>query len=172
MIAALALAAAEPALRSSPDLGVAAGRCRVDEPGPAILVTVTGLKDRAGRIRAEIYPSRDGDFLADDNELVAAGKTFRRTVAELPASGPVRLCLRVPGPGDYSLAVVHSRDGGHRFSLSRDGIGFGGNPRLGLSKPSAAATRIHAGGGITTVTVVMNYRRGLFSFGPLDNRGG
>lgn len=36
-----------------------------------ILVTVDGLKDRTGRLRAKIYPATTGDLLADDKVLVA-----------------------------------------------------------------------------------------------------
>ena len=162
----LLLAAMVP---SSPSLGIAEGRCRANEPGPALLVNVTGLRDRQGRIKLEIYPSNDRDFLADDNVLVNAGKTFRRVDLPLPAQGPVRLCVRVPGPGAYSLLVLHDRDGNRRFNLSGDGIGFGGNPRLRFARPRAAETRIVAGPRITAIDVVINYRRGL-SFRPLGAR--
>ncbi|HXH16242.1 MAG TPA: DUF2141 domain-containing protein [Sphingomonas sp.] len=164
-LAALALLAA--VLPSTPALGTEAARCRPHEAGPAILVTVDGLKDRAGTLRAEIYPATDGDFLADDNVLVSQGKTFRRAVIAVPPSGPTQLCLRVPAEGSYALSVVHNRTGGHGFSLLHDGIGFAGNPRLGHAKPSAQAAKIAAHAGITPTTVVMNYRSGLFSFAPL-----
>lgn len=164
----LALAVTIP---STPTLGTEAARCRPHETGPAILVTVEGLKDRVGRLRAEIYPAVEGEFLADDNVLVSAGKTFRRAVIPVPASGPAQLCLRVPGEGAYALSVVHNRTGGHGFSLLHDGIGFAGNPRLGHAKPSAAEARIVAHGGITPTTVIMNYRSGLFSFAPIKRRG-
>ena len=154
-------------LPSTPALGTEAARCRPHEAGPAILVTVEGLKDRVGRLRAEIYPAVEGDFLADDNVLVAAGKTFRRAQIAVPPSGPAQLCLRVPGEGAYALSVVHNRSGGHGFSLLHDGIGFAGNPHLGHTKPHAADARIVAHAGITATTVVMNYRSGLFSFAPL-----
>ncbi|SFO17432.1 DUF2141 domain-containing protein [Sphingomonas sp. OK281] len=167
ILAAALPAAAPTTLPSTPRLGTEAARCRPHETGPAILVTVEGLKDRAGTLRAEVYPSTDGDFLADDNVLVSQGKTFRRAVIAVPMSGPAQLCLRIPAAGAYSLSVVHSRSGGHGFSLLHDGIGFAGNPRLGHSKPSAQAARIVAHGGITPTTVVMNYRSGLFSFAPL-----
>lgn len=169
----LALAAASPAVSrtvmppSTPALGTAEARCRPHEPGPALIVDVDGLKDRVGVVRAELYPARDGDFLADDNVLVGQGKTFRRAVLAVPATGPVSLCLRVPGPGTYALSVVHARDGGHGFSLLHDGIGFASNPKLGHAKPHAdqASVAVHAG--LTTTHVVMNYRSGLFSFAPL-----
>jgi len=46
-------------------------------------------------------------------------------------------------------------------------VGFPNNPRLGLSKPKAAATRFQTGPGLTAISIRLNYRRGLFSFGPL-----
>ena len=151
---------------SSPSLGIAEGRCRPNEPGPAFLVTVQGLHDRQGRVKLEVYPSNNQDFLADDNVLINAGKTFRRVDVPLPASGPVQLCVRVPQVGAYSLMVLHDRDSNHRFGLSGDGIGFGGNPRLRWGRPSAAETRVAAGPGITRIDVVMNYRRGM-AYRPL-----
>lgn len=154
---------------SSPDLGKAEGRCRSDESGPAIKVTVTGLKDRKGNFKLEVYPSNDNDFLEDDNILINAGKTFRRVEVAVPDSGTPQLCIRIPSSGDYSLSLLHDRDSNRKFGLSVDGIGFSSNPKLGWSKPKAAATRISAGSGITNTTIIMNYRRGLTSFRPLKN---
>ncbi|WP_395614042.1 DUF2141 domain-containing protein [Allosphingosinicella sp.] len=154
------------AVPSSPNLGIAEGRCRAGEPGPAFLVNVQGLHDRQGRIKLEVYPSNNQDFLADDNVLINAGKVFRRVDVPLPASGPVQLCIRVPQAGAYSLMVLHDRDSNHRFGLSGDGIGFGGNPRLRWGRPSAAETRVAAGPGITRIDVVINYRRGM-AYRPL-----
>ena len=164
------VAPASAIIPSTPDLGKAEARCRANETGPALLVRIDGLKDRSGQLKLEVYPSNDDDFLADDNILISAGKTFRRVEQPVGGAGPVELCVRVPGPGAYSLSVLHDRDTNRKFGLSIDGIGFGGNPKLGLSKPKAAATRVVAGGAVTRVAVVMNYRRGLMSFGPLRTR--
>ncbi|MEH6758813.1 MAG: DUF2141 domain-containing protein [Parasphingorhabdus sp.] len=171
----LMVAAATPLLLaaqnvpSSPDLGKAEGRCRGGESGPAIKVSVTGLKDRKGKLKLEVYPSNDNDFLEDDNKLINAGKTFRRVEVSVPNSGTPQLCIRVPSAGSYSLSLLHDRDSNRKFGLSVDGIGFSSNPKLGWSKPKAAATRITAGSGVTRTTIVMNYRRGLTSFRPLKN---
>ena len=153
---------------STPSLGIAEGRCRPNEPGPAIIVNVAGLSDRKGRLKLEVYPSNDRDFLADDNVLIMAGKTFRRVDEPVPRSGPVQLCVRVPQAGRYSLSLLHDRDSNHRFGLSSDGIGFPNNPRLGLSRPRAAAAQVMAGPHRTPVTIMMNYRRGIF-FRPLTH---
>ena len=155
---------------STPELGKAAAQCRLNETGPAVLIRVEGLKDRQGNIKAELYPSNDEDFLADDNLLVMAGKVFRRVEFPVPKSGEAMLCMRVPGPGVYSVIVMHDRDSNRKFGLSVDGIAFPGNPKLGLSRPKAAAARLESGDGLTRISVRMNYRRGLFSFGPLKDR--
>ncbi len=168
MVALPLLSAAPAYIPSTPDLGKAEAQCRPGETGPAVLLLVTGLKDRKGRIKAELYPATEEDFLADDNVLIMAGKAFRRVEMAVPPSGPLQLCIRLPGPGNYAVTVLHDRDANRKFGLSSDGVGFSNNPRLGLSKPKAEAVKIGAGGGLTPLTVRMNYRRGLFGFGPVD----
>jgi len=162
-IIALALA-----LSSSPDLGKAEGRCRTHESGPAFLVTVHGLKDRRGLLKLELYPANDADFLQDDNLLLNAGKAFARVEAPVPTAGPVQLCIRAPSPGIYALGLLHDRDGNRKFGFSVDGIGFPGDPPIRFGKPSAAAASATVGGRPTRLAITLNYRRGLFSFGPLE----
>ncbi|MFC0683850.1 DUF2141 domain-containing protein [Novosphingobium clariflavum] len=154
----LAMAAAIP---STPDLGKAEGQCRAGERGPAFEVEVLGLKDRAGKLKLEVYPANEQDFLADDNVLVMAGKTFRRVEVPVPASGTPRLCVRLPGPGTYAVSLLHDRDNDRRFSWRIDGIGFSGNPRLGWGKPAVRNVAVSAGSGLTALRIVMNYRSGL-----------
>lgn len=169
-LAGLAVAATAT-MPSTPSLGIAEGRCRPSEAGPSLLITVVGLKDRAGNLKIELYPPNDVDFLAADNDLLSAGKVFRRAVNELPNDGPVRVCIRAPAAGVYALTVLHDRDMDRKFNLSRttgDGIGFGANPASqGPFKPRVAVARVAVGGGPTPVTVIMLYRTGLLSLGRL-----
>jgi len=143
------------------DVGKAEGRCRLNEAGPALLVRVEGLKDRQGNLKLEVYPANDRDFLADDFTLVSAGKVFRRVEVPVPAASPVELCIRVPGPGTYSVSLLHDRDSDRKFDWPNDGVGFAGNPKLGWSKPRAAAAAVTAGAGLTRLTIVLNYHHGL-----------
>lgn len=172
MIRVLLLAATLPLMTaafipSSPELGKAEGQCRAGEPGPAFMVEVAGIKDHTGHLKVEVYPANDADFLADDNILLMAGKTFRRVEVPVPGDAAPHVCIRVPGPGRYAVTVLHDRDNNHRFNWQRDGIGFSANPQLGWSKPKAASATVTAGAGVTPLRVVMNYRNGLFSIGPL-----
>jgi uncharacterized protein (DUF2141 family) len=142
------------------------GACPASVIGPTLIINVIGLKDRKGRLRAELYPDNDMDFLADNDLLVKQGKPFRRVDLELPKTAGTMLCLYAPGTGTYALSVLHDRDLNLKFGVLSDGVGFAGNPKLGRSKPKAAQARIVVGPGVTRVNIVLNYLRG-FSFSPL-----
>lgn len=159
---------AAAAMPTSPELGKQEGRCRPGEKGPAFIVTAHGLKDRQGRLKLEVYPANTEDFLADDNVLLGAGKVFRRVEEPVPAAAPAQLCIRVPEPGIYALALLHDRNQDRKFSWTVDGIGFSNNPKLGWRKPAAATVAVHAGEGLTPITIVLNYRSG-FGVAPLKS---
>ena len=84
-------------------------------------------------------------------------------------SGPVELCIRVPRADPYIVSLLHDRDGNRKFGWMVDGIGFAGNPKLGWSKPRAASAKVVAGEGLTHLSIVLNYRRGL-GVAPLRKR--
>ncbi|MEG3083861.1 DUF2141 domain-containing protein [Sphingomonas sp. PB2P12] len=135
--------------------------------GSAIAVEVTGLKDRTGELKLELYPAEEADFLKDDHVLLAAGKTFRRVTVSTPAAGAPALCIRVPKPGRYALLLTHNRDGKNKFSFWTDGAGFASNRKLGRSRPKVQQALVEVGGGVTTVRITVQYLRGLGGFGPI-----
>jgi uncharacterized protein (DUF2141 family) len=148
-------------------LGVAETLCRANELGPALMLNITGLKDRRGLIKAEIYPPTQEDFLGDDTNLMKAGKVFRRLEIPTPASGTVTLCMRVPRAGTYSIIVLHDRDANHKFDWKHDGVVIGNNGRV-QNPPQAAQAKVVAGGGITPYHLKMQYfSLGAFGFAPL-----
>ncbi|TCM22165.1 uncharacterized protein (DUF2141 family) [Novosphingobium sp. PhB165] len=161
MSLSLLLPLAAALIPSTPDLGKAEGQCRAGERGPAFEVEVVGLKDRVGKLKLEVYPANDKDFLADDNVLVSAGKTFRRVEVPVPATGNPKLCVRLPGPGTFAVTLLHDRDSDRKFNWRIDGIGFSQNPRLGWGKPSVRSVSTVAGSGMTSLRIVLNYRHGL-----------
>jgi uncharacterized protein (DUF2141 family) len=168
LAALLAVAAAPPP--SAPEPGTDEGHCRPGDSSPTIEVSVEGLKDRTGVLRLELYSSDPKDFLAGDKDLLAADKTFRRVVEAPPASGPVKMCLRAPAPGTYALALIHDRDNKRSFSIWHDGVGFAGNPPVTHGKPPPEKARITIGNGRTETVIIMNYMRGLFTFGPIGGK--
>ncbi len=138
--------------------------------GPAILAEIGGLKDRKGRLKLELYPADEADFLADDRDLIAAGKTFRRVWTAIPASGAVAICIRVPHPGRYALFVTHDRDGKNKFNFFADGAGFPGPGKLGMSRPKVTRALVDVGPGTAERAVQMQYFHGLGGFSP--SKGG
>jgi uncharacterized protein (DUF2141 family) len=161
-----ALLAAGPA--AAQGVGGDAEACAAGEP--AIRVDVTGLKDRTGRLKLELYPANATDFLRDDRDLIKEGKTFRRVWANVPASGAVAMCIRVPRPGAYALFFTHDRDGKNKFNFWSDGGGTPGNAKIGRARPTLASATVNVGARPTTVTIRVQYLHGFPpSFSPLKN---
>jgi uncharacterized protein (DUF2141 family) len=148
---ALALAAL-PAQAQAP-LGADAAACRAGQP--SILVNVMGFNQRTGNVRVAIYDSA-GSFLQH-------GQTLRKINLRVTPSGPMRICVAVPHPGQYAVAVRHDVDGDNASGDWNDGGGFSRNPRLSLLhlRPSFGDVAVNVGHGVLGVNVVLNYRYGL-----------
>ena len=138
--------------------------------GPAIRVNISGLKDRTGELKLELYPANDADFLKDDRDLVKQGKFFRRIRVPTPQSGAITMCIKAPMPGRYALLFTHNRDGRNKFDFWSDGAGFPSNVKLGRTRPKLAMAAITIGQGITTTDIRAQYLRGLGGFGPIKPR--
>ncbi|WP_375272808.1 DUF2141 domain-containing protein [Sphingomonas sp.] len=162
MLLATAACGAGPA--GAQVLGGDAAACAGGQ-GPAILATVTGLKDARGMVKLELYPANEADFLQDDKKLLAANKVFRRVTVAAPGPGTARLCIRAPRPGRYALFFGHDRDGRRKFDFWVDGAGFPGNRKIGRSRPRLADALIDVGPGVTATTIRVQYLRGLGGFG-------
>lgn len=153
-IAASALALAVPTTAQAA-LGPDAAWCRPGASDPAVLVNVSGLKTRSGRIRVQLYGSNPADFLAK-------GKKMRRIDVPVTASGNMPICIAVPKSGNYAIAVRHDADGNGKSGWT-DGGGFSRNPRLTLLdlRPKYQAVAIPVSNGVKPIDVVLNYRQGL-----------
>lgn len=161
------MAGITPAAAQAELLGADRQACAANH-GPAIRVNVSGLKDRTGRLKLELYPANEADFLKDDRDLVSEGKFFRRVWADMPASGAVSLCIKAPRPGRYALLFTHDRDGKNKFNFWRDGAGFPSNQRLGRSRPDLSQAVIDVPAGVVTTNIRAQYLKGLGGFGPLS----
>lgn len=135
---------------------------------PSVRVNITGLKDRSGRLKLELYPANEDDFLKDDTKLKNEGKFFARLWTQTPQAGAVSLCIRAPRPGRYALLFTHDRDGKNKFNFWKDGAGFASNRKLGRSRPQLKEAVISVGAGMTTIAIHAQYLRGLSGFAPYD----
>lgn len=126
----------------------------------AVLVRVDGFKVRQGTLRVQVYGSNPADFLAK-------GRKLKRVDVPVARSGRMDVCVGLPGPGNYAVAVRHDADGNGKSGWS-DGGGFSRNPSLSLLhlKPNYSDVVIQVGRGVKPVDVTLNYRRGL-SIGPV-----
>jgi uncharacterized protein (DUF2141 family) len=137
--------------------------CSATAKGPAVLVKVTGFKDRVGNVRMQTYSDKQ-------EELLEKGKYFNRIIQAISATGDVLVCMPVPKPGRYVIFVQHDRNANGSLGTS-DGAGFSNNPKLrfGLPKPpkpSAREIAVDAPGGVVKTEVVLNYLSG-FTIKPM-----
>ncbi|MFN7175890.1 MAG: DUF2141 domain-containing protein [Thermaurantiacus sp.] len=130
-----------------------AAKCARDAAGPAVHVRVTGFRDRQGQLRVQVYR-------ASEEEYLASGRYVARVDTPMTAAGDMAVCVPLPSAGPHVVAVLHDRDASGRLNPWRDGVGFAGNPRLGLSKPPLPRVTVEVAG-VHRETVVLNYLRGL-----------
>lgn len=134
-------------------LGPDATACRAGSGRTAVLVNVSGFKARSGNVRVNVYGNDPARFLE-------SGQYVRQI--NLPVSaGAMPICVALPGPGRYAVAVRHDVDGNGRSGWS-DGGGFSRNPRLSLTnlRPNYNNVAINVSG-VAPVNVTLLYRYGL-----------
>ncbi len=158
-LAALALSIAAPAAAQAA-LGPDAASCRAGAHEPAVLVNVSGFKTRSGELRVQLYGSNPADFLA-------SGKKLKRIDIPVTQAGTMRVCVAVPAPGTYAIAVRHDIDGNGKSGWN-DGGGFSRNPDISITrlKPKHSQVAFAVGNDVTPLDVILNYRQGL-SIGPI-----
>lgn len=159
-VAVAFLAAVTAAAWTAPAAAVLGDVAACERGDSAVLVRVDGFKERQGMLRVQIYGSNPADFLAK-------GKKLRRVDVPVARAGRMDVCVGLPGPGNYAVAVRHDLDGNGKSGWS-DGGGFSRNPRVSLLhlKPSYNDVAIQVGRGVRTVDVTLMYRSGL-SIGPV-----
>jgi len=125
-------------------------RCNGD--GPAINVTVTGIKSSAGRMRVQLYRATRADWLE-------TGRWIHRI--EAPArAGAMTFCMPAPAAGSYGIAVRHDVNGNGKTDLTQDGGGASNNPSFNvfnLGKPGHDKVAIAVSGGVRSITINMRY---------------
>jgi uncharacterized protein (DUF2141 family) len=120
--------------------------------GPAVMVTVSGIRSSRGTLRVQSYRATAADWLQK-------GRWINRV--EMPArAGTMTFCLPVPGAGSYAIAVRHDANNNGETDLTEDGGGMSNNPsnnNFNLGKPSVRKTAIAVGGDVKSISIVMKY---------------
>lgn len=120
--------------------------------GPAVMVTVSGVKASKGRMRVQSYRGTKQDWLVK-------GRWINRVEAPAKA-GTMTFCLPVPSAGTYGIAVRHDLDGNGDTDLRQDGGGMSNNPSINifnLGKPSYRKTAFSVGNDVKSIRIVMKY---------------
>ena len=126
-------------------------RCTSDK-GPAVYVTVDGVKSSEGKVRVQAYRGVEQDWLKK-------GRWLSRI--EVPAkAGTMTFCVPLPASGAYGIAVRHDANGNGKTDLSQDGGGMSNNPSINifnLGKPSYRKTAFTVNGTVESIRIRMKY---------------
>jgi uncharacterized protein (DUF2141 family) len=119
-----------------------------------LFVNVDNVRDSRGLIAVTLYTDDRRKFLAKRGSLY---------VGRVPArQGRTRVCIYVPGPGIYALAVYHDADADRSFDrtglgLPAEGFGFSNNPPTMFGLPNFSRVRIQVRRTQLSTTVRLNY---------------
>ena len=120
--------------------------------GPAVRVTINGIKSSTGKVRAQIYNATSADWLEK-------GRWLNRI--EMPARrGRMTLCMPVPKSGNYAVAVRHDANNNNETDIRADGGAMSNNPSINifnLGRPGVDKTRFDVGGGVKSIAITMKY---------------
>lgn len=150
-LAGAALAVATPAqAQYRQHLRHDAAKCSGD--GPAIRITVSGVKSSAGTLRVQLYRATRAEWLE-------TGRWLNRI--ELPArAGTMSVCMPAPEAGTYGIAIRHDVNGNRETDLTQDGGGASNNPSFNvfnLGKPSYSKVAFSLGQEVKVLTIRMRY---------------
>lgn len=120
--------------------------------GPAVRVTISGVKSSTGKVRVQLYNGTSADWLE-------RGRWLNRI--ELPARrGRMTVCMPVPASGTYAIAVRHDANDNGETDIRTDGGAMSNNPSINifnLGKPGVDKTRFDVGGGVRSIAITMKY---------------
>jgi uncharacterized protein (DUF2141 family) len=142
--------------------GYVYGRVASNDPGlcaagkgPAVHITVTGLKSAEGNLFVRAYLANKADWLVS--------KRYVMRVETRARAGSMTVCVPLPSTGTFAIAVQHDANGNRKTDFSTDGAGMSNNPQikkiLGLvpRPPSVDKVSFTAGPGVTRMTIAMQY---------------
>jgi uncharacterized protein (DUF2141 family) len=128
--------AAAPVALETP--AILADGCTGPMSSTKLNVVVTNVRHARGLIAVSLYADNPKKFLAKRGSLY---------VGRVPAeAGVTRMCIHLPAPGVYGLAVYHDENGDRSFKrnaigLPAEGYGFSNNAPTIFGLPSFGKVR-------------------------------
>ncbi len=126
-------------------------RCSAGK-GPAVLITVRGIKSSTGKMRVQSYPATKAAWLKK-------GRWLNR-IENRARAGTMTFCMPVPKSGNYGIAIRHDKNGNGKTDIRKDGGGMSRNPSINifnLGKPSVNKVSFYVGNGVKRITINMRY---------------
>lgn len=126
--------------------------------GPAsstwLNVAASGLRNGNGQLAVTLYQDIPSKFLARHGSLYVG-----RVRAN---AGSTHVCIFVPSPGIYALALYHDENSNQKFDrtgigLPAEGYGFSNNPGTFAGLPSFRSVRLNVPRSGLTTRVTMKY---------------
>lgn len=123
--------------------------------GPSVRLQISGLRSAKGKLLVRTYKASSRDWLR--------AKRYLTRLDASPRRGRMVVCVPLPAPGSYAIAVQHDTNGNGEVDFSTDGVAMSNNPRVssfvGIPiPPSVRKTSFSAGRGVTRMTVAVRYR--------------
>ena len=149
--AAAAIAATPVAAQYQQRVSNDMSRCAPGK-GAAALVTITNISESKGKLRVQAYNGTKSDWLEKGRWLNRMEVAARK--------GTMKVCVPLPGPGTYAIAVRHDLNANGKTDLRSDGGGMSNNPSINvfnLGKPSYTQTRFSVDGSAKPITIQMRY---------------
>jgi uncharacterized protein (DUF2141 family) len=119
-----------------------------------LTVVVEDVRSDRGQLTATLYPGDASKFLKPGGAL--------RVWRSAPARPATALCIWLPGPGVYSVAVYHDVNSNgkwdHNIVKGIEPVWFSDNPYLAFSPPKFEATAFKASGPETTIHVKLIHK--------------
>lgn len=133
---------------------VASAACEGASSSAKLSFTVENIRSTRGHMAASLYR-------ADPTVYLKTGGALK--VWRVPVSQPTTaMCIWLPGPGEYALAIYQDQNDNEKFDHPRLGaiepFGFSRNPTIFFGAPGLSSVQFNAGAGETTLRVKLNYR--------------
>lgn len=131
------------------------GDCTGTASQTHLFVNVDNVRHSRGLIAVTLYTDDRRKFLARRGSLY---------VGRVPArQGRTRVCIHVPKPGTYAVAVYHDADADRSFDrtglgLPDEGFGFSNNPPTFFGLPNFDRVRLRVPRSDLSTTVRLRYR--------------